>query len=74
MDDEYLTISQAAELLGYYRTSVYHLIAAKKLRSRVFGPRALMVHRGDVEALRERGRPAAGRKRPTTPEGASDGD
>jgi excisionase family DNA binding protein len=60
---EKITVSEAARLLGYRRTSVYALVKRGELRGEVVGPRSMLLDRAQVEALRDKGKRGKGRPR-----------
>jgi excisionase family DNA binding protein len=64
---EKITVSEAARLLGYQRTSVYALVKRGELRGEIVGPRSMLLDRAEVEALRDQGKRGRGRPRKTPP-------
>jgi excisionase family DNA binding protein len=54
--DDYITVPEAAALLGYHRSSVDALITREELPARRINARLYLVKRSDVEALPRRGR------------------
>jgi excisionase family DNA binding protein len=52
--DEYITASQAAELLGVSRTLVHFLIRDRDLPARRIGPRCWLIRKIDADRLKEK--------------------
>ena len=54
IENEFLTVTQAAELLGISRVMVHKLIQSRDLNANKVGPRAFLLWRQDVENLKAR--------------------
>jgi excisionase family DNA binding protein len=70
---ELISVSEAARIIGYGRSSVYQLIHRDVLRAHRLGDRATLLEREQVERFRDTSRRPRGRPR-KAPEGASDAD
>ena len=69
---EYISISEAARILGYRRSNVYALAHNGRLPVLHIGTHRMVVDRSAVEALAQQGKPKRGRPRKS--EGASDAE
>jgi len=55
IEDEYITATSAAAVLGVSLAMVHYLIKVRDLPARRFGPKAWLVRRIDAERLKEEG-------------------
>jgi len=54
IEDEYITLTEAAKLLGLSRSMMHYLIRDRELPARRFGPKAWLVRLIDAERLKEK--------------------